>query len=458
MGKGQEGLRGHMALVIVTLVVAAAVFVGYLAISGAILKGDSYRVRVVLPTTSSLAVGSRVTMAGARVGRVASIKTFGRGTLVALEVSDDRVAPIPADSQATLRQRTPVGENYIALQPGSSAQDLPDNGVLPLDRSDEYVDVDEILSTLRGRTKQQAQAMIRNTGYSLDGRGDEFNQVLGGASEVVQSSAHVFIALHDNQQQVMQVIDRLGRISAAIGEREAAIRQIADRGLVALQALASRDAALGATLEVLPSTLRQVHSTSDLLRSTARAANPVVGNLAGAMRDLRPALTDLAPAASSGRALVAELGRAAPPLTETLAEVDRLSEPLSDALPSTRKALCQLNPMVRYIAPYTKDVLSPVIGLGSSSNSYDAIGHLIRLQPILNDNSISGSLPDAVSEATYTLLRSGLFIKGMGLSWNPLPPPGVLGTQKANGDGGNIFDADALRESGYKYPRIHADC
>jgi phospholipid/cholesterol/gamma-HCH transport system substrate-binding protein len=457
MRASASSFTGHVLTAVGCVLAAAGVVLAYLIFGGSLATGSTSHLRAAVPTSASLTPGARVTMAGAKVGRVTKVSRQGYATVVDMELTDKRVTPVPADTRVTLRQRTPVGENYVALTPGTSKAKLPQSAVLPIRQSDEYVDVDQLLSVLQGRSKQEARDLVRGLGGALDGRGDDLNLVLGRTSQVVQAAGHVFVTLDDSKRQTGQLVDQLGRLAAAVGERSAAVAAVADRGLAALRALAARDDELKRTLDVLPSTLTQVQRTSGTLRATAAAATPVVAGLADAVGDLRPAIANLGPAAATGRRAVAELGRAAGPLTTTLTRATALSKPLSAALPDLHKALCQLNPMVRYIEPYAKDLVSPLIGLGSASNSYDAIGHLIRLQPIVGENSVVG-LPESVSKAIYTLTRSGLFGKAMPLSWNPYPKPGKLGLEGASPDGGNVFGPQSMKAAGYTFPRIQADC
>jgi phospholipid/cholesterol/gamma-HCH transport system substrate-binding protein len=450
-------LRIHALTAAALLLAAAAMVVTYLGMGGFLTVGHTYRLRAVLPTSANLTKGARVTMAGASVGRVTGVGRQGYATVVDMKLTDDDVAPVPADTRVTLHQRTPVGENFVSLAPGSSHRMLPSGSVLPIRQASDYVDLDQILSILRGRTKTEVRHLLQATGGALRGHGADLNVVLGQASEVVRSSADIFETLHDSRRQTAQLVTGLGRLGAAIGERGAAIEEIGRRGLTAMRALASRDAALRRTLDVLPSTLAQVRGTSGRLARTSRVAAPVVGETATTLRALAPAIADLGPAARSGRAAVAELGRTNAPLQRVLRSATGVSRTLPSALPPLHRTLCQVNPMVRYIAPYARDLVSPLMGLGSASNSYDAIGHLIRLQAIVGENSLVG-LPKPVSDAAYTLLDSGLLVKTSGLSWNPYPKPGRIGSDAANPHGGNIANPAALKASGYKYPHIEADC
>jgi hypothetical protein len=180
-----------------------------------------------------------------------------------------------------------------------------------------------------------------------------------------------------------------------------------------------------------------------------------VSDLAAAVRQVRPAVRRLHTAADGGRAVVRELGAAAPPLRGPLSRLQALSSPLAGALPDLHKTLCQINPMLRYAKPYTPDVTSFIVGMGSAANSYDALGHLIRLTPIISENTLVALPPDLSAQA-HTLLHAGLLGKSKSLSWNPYPRPGEMGKSSATGK--SILGPDALASSGYRYPRIAADC
>jgi len=94
------------------------------------------------------------------------------------------------------------------------------------------------------------------------------------------------------------------------------------------------------------------------------------------------------------------------------------------------------------------------VGLGSAANSYDAIGHVIRLTPVLTENALVG-LPDEVSRAARTLFHAGALKKVSGLSFDPYPEPGSVGEDTEMTD---AVGPDDVPETGYKYPRITPDC
>ncbi|MCW3014553.1 MAG: virulence factor Mce family protein [Solirubrobacterales bacterium] len=454
-----RGFRGHLLTAGVALLLAAGSSVAFLGIGGGLPStgGDAYEVRVVLSNSASLIRGSRITMAGTTVGKVSDIRRQGFSTIATLRITDQRVVPISASTRVNLRQRTPVGENYVELRPGGAKAELPSGGTLRASQSDEYVDVDQVLSILSGPTRNRARQLFQNLGGALDGRGQQLNDILGDASTTVQAGSKAFTLLDADRAHVGNVVSSLESIMDAVGERRQTVATLSRQGLRSLQAVASRDTALRQTIAVLPSTLEQVRSTSGKVDDITATASPVVANLARAVHDVRPAVTSLRPAAQQGSQILAELTTAAPRLNTTLKRAKALSSPLSNALPQLHKAICQLNPVIRYTKPYTDDIGQLLMGLGSASNGYDAIGHLIRITPIVNENSLVGA-PEAVTTAMHTLLRAGFLAKSQGLRREPYPKPDMNGKATAGTSPNEPITAAEVKQSGYVFPHVVSDC
>ena len=157
-----------------------------------------------------------------------------------------------------------------------------------------------------------------------------------------------------------------------------------------------------------------------MLRSTTGDIAPVLTNLAGAIDDVDPAVRRLAPAAREGQRLMQEISAAAPPLGRVVDRLERTANPLAAVLPGTKKLLCEVRPMLAYLAPYAKDVTSLVQGMASATNYYDANGHAARLYVAVGaDSPVVKS-----SEILDKILNAGIF-DGIHLTgWNPYPEPG----------------------------------
>lgn len=445
------GFRSHAITTGAVLVAGLVWLVWQIGIAGGLPASHAYHVNALVPTAASLAPNSRVTMAGVEVGRVEDVQLRGSSALIELSITDRAVRHLPVDSKVAIRQHTPIGENYVSIDRGHARQTLPDNGTLGLSQAEEYVDVDQILSVLQGDTRIRARQMLQSVGGALDGRGKQLNQTLSGTSDALSSLSRVVLQIDDQGPRINRLVGQFASLSQAIGERGGAISVLSRRGKVAMQALARRDTSLRATLDELPATLSQVKQTSqDIERSTTRSG-PVVSNLATAMLDLQPAVKALQPAATEGTGVLRELSSAVPPLQTTVSHLRSLSKPTQAAMPKLRKVLCQLNPALRYLKPYAPEVVGVMAGLGSSSNTYDAIGHTIRVVPVVTENAIVG-LPENLSKTLRVLLNEGVLEKSHGLGWDPYPKAGSLR------DTSGMLGVNGPSDYPRKYPRVVADC
>lgn len=446
-----RSVRRDVRTLAITLVFALGWLFVWLYGSGSLPWLQSwYDVRAATLSAGSLGVGASVTIAGIKVGRVTSITQQGTGAVLGLEIQQ-KYGPIPRDSRFGVRLRTIVGENYVALYPGHSRQMLPNNGLLGPTQSVENVDVDQILSLLRGGTRRQAQKMIEGLGGALGGRGPELNSLLQGTAGVIDASAPITQVLAQNHVQVSRLAAQLGDVSAAIGQRQTDIAQIAQGARTTFASIANRDAYLAQTLQRLPGALAQVRATTGTLRSITGTAAPVLGNLAVAVNDLDPALHTLLPAAREGNAVLHELGVTAPPLVTTLARLRRIAAPAAGALPQLRGVLCQAQPAVRYLAPYAQEFGTLLEDMGSATNFYDANAHAARLYVTVGADSLkyfSGQIGSAVQQLT------NLGVLGLhdSLGYNPFPAPGNAG--ETNGPG----IANSYSQVTQRYPRITAAC
>lgn len=449
--------RSHLATALVFIALAIGFVLFFVGLGGGLPSlGSDYHVRALLPTAGSLTPGARVTMAGSRVGTVTSVQRQGTGALVSMTLDDSRVTPIAQDSTVALRVRTPVGENYISITPGKSNAMLRSGDVLPMTQAADTVDVDQLLSVLQGDTRTRARQMIQGFGSALAGSGDQLNGLLGGTAVSLSSGSRVVGIMANDREQVARLVAQLGDVSAAVGQRGTDIVQLSRQALTSFSAIASRDAQLRQLIDQLPGTLSQVRSTTTVLSSVTRVASPVLLNLAAAVREVRPAVRALAPAAAEGRAVVGELGSASAPLQQTLGDLRALSAPAAGAFPQIQKTMCQLNPMIRYMKPYTADIISAAGGLGSAANNYDALGHAIRITLIGNDNTLVG-LPANVSQAAFTLVHAGLLSKFTPLTYDPYPAPGQIGKAVATGHN-DVLGPSQVPSTGYVFPHILADC
>jgi phospholipid/cholesterol/gamma-HCH transport system substrate-binding protein len=443
--------RGHVVTALLG-VMFTVVFGGTLLhLSGLLRSDDDYRITALLPSSSALAAQSRVTMAGVPVGRVIKVTQHNGAAAAELAIDHDH-GPIPIDSRIDVRLRTLIGEKSLDVVPGSSTRMLADHGVLPLSQGNELVELDQILSELRGATRTRAQQTLQRLGGALDGHGGDLHQIVDDGTTMITRGAPFVRVLAADHRAVTRLVSNLGQVAERIGERGASIDQLASSATTTFRAVAARDDALQRTIHELPAVLEQVRTTAGVLQTTDRVASPVLRRASTAVAALSPTLDLLRPAANQGNALVAELGRSTPPLKRVLTAVRRASNPVAGTFPQLGKTLCQLNPLARYVAPYGKELSAVIQGLGSAVNTYDANGHLARLYIGVGDASVMGLQSPEVAHAINQLTNVGILHKVRLLGYNPYPAPAQANDTDVGRNSAGPFDAEN------RYPRVQADC
>jgi phospholipid/cholesterol/gamma-HCH transport system substrate-binding protein len=95
-------------------------------------------------------------------------------------------------------------------------------------------------------------------------------------------------------------------------------------------------------------------------------------------------------------------------------------------VPQLEKVLAQLNPVVRHLSPYTREVGGFFGSLGSMTDVADSLGHLGRMSAIVSVSTLATLTPEVIS-AYEGLQRLGGIDKSVGPhGFNFYPAPGEM--------------------------------
>ncbi|MGA0603792.1 outer membrane lipid asymmetry maintenance protein MlaD [Caulobacter sp. KR2-114] len=124
MAKGQWAETGVGAAVIV----AAAGFLAYSLTVGGSVRAHGYEVRARFGQIGSLAPGGVVSVAGVKVGTVASIRLDPKTYLATATLDLDPAIPLPADSTAKITSDGLMGGSHVVIEPGAASETLKAGG------------------------------------------------------------------------------------------------------------------------------------------------------------------------------------------------------------------------------------------------------------------------------------------------------------------------------------------
>jgi phospholipid/cholesterol/gamma-HCH transport system substrate-binding protein len=338
------------------------------------LAAKGYTVKIPFTEAAQLANQSDVRISGVSVGKVQSIQLSSdhKHALATLEI-DDKYAPLPRDTKATLRQKTLLGETYVELTPGNpSSGKLPDGGTLPGGQVAPSVQLDEIFRTFDTKTREAFQGWMQNAALALKGRHQDLSNAFAELEPTFTDADRVLRVLDTQRLAVRQLVANGGTVFQALSQRRGQLSGLIRNADQVFITTARRNRELQNTFIALPTFLDQSRLTLTRLQRFAANTDPLVRQLRPSARDLTPVVRDLGSLSHqlNGffiglRPVVAGARRAFPALRRLL-----LADfpPLLNGLPPFLK---NLNPLLQAASMYKHELTA---FLGNASSAINAVG------------------------------------------------------------------------------------
>jgi len=124
--------------------------------------------------------GQSVRVSGVQIGLIGNVTLKNGIADVQLQLDDQYKHLIHTYATALLRPKTGLKDMFIEVDPGSKSAPVAKPGwTMPVSNTLPDVDVDEILSSLDGDTRNYLNLLVNGAGQGLQGKGgDELAQVL----------------------------------------------------------------------------------------------------------------------------------------------------------------------------------------------------------------------------------------------------------------------------------------
>jgi phospholipid/cholesterol/gamma-HCH transport system substrate-binding protein len=398
--------------VIVVLVVCYLVFGGSVPFTK-----SPFVLRAVFTSNTDLHIPSPVRIAGVDVGEVTGVQRI-KGSRVAGIVTmdiDQSGLPIHSDATAQIRSRIFLeGNFYVDLHPGTpEAPTLRSGATLPAANTSGPVQLDRVLSSLTADARSNLQRLVRGLGGALNGpptAADEagqdpavkgltgaqgLNYSLNYSAGAFEASAIVNQALlglkpHDLSGVIKgesKVFDGL----AASGDQLSGLVVSFDRTVAAL---ANQQAALSATVAVLPALLRATNSADDALDASfgptqqfAAEIIPGINQIAPTIEVAIPWLNQLA-ALNSQSELGGLVSNLQPAVENTAAalkaseqllpESNELAECFTKVVIPTGNQKITVDPSDDVGLQDYQELFQSAVGIGSASQDFDGNGRYER--------------------------------------------------------------------------------
>jgi phospholipid/cholesterol/gamma-HCH transport system substrate-binding protein len=194
---------------------------------GADLGDDPYDVEVEFLDVLDLVPQSEVRVADVPVGRVEEIELADDWTArVTVAVNGD--IELPANAVAMIQQSSLLGEKYVELAAPGGEQpqgELTDGSVIPLERTNRNVEVEELLGALslvlNGGGLAQLQTISRELGDVMEGRESDLRATLDQLDVLIGG-------LDDQKSEINRALDSVNALAASLAERTGTIETALD--------------------------------------------------------------------------------------------------------------------------------------------------------------------------------------------------------------------------------------
>jgi phospholipid/cholesterol/gamma-HCH transport system substrate-binding protein len=296
--------------------------------------------------------GQTVRVSGVQIGEVGAVSLKNGMATVQMQIDDKYKHLIHTNATALLRPRTGLKDMFIELDPGSkTAPTVKPGYTIPVANTDPDIDVDEILASLDGDTRQYLELLVNGAGQGLKGQGgDELAQVLERFEPTHRDLARLNKAVAVRGTDLRQLVNSLQRLNTSLATKQGQIVQLVDSSSKVFHAFASEDGSISRALVDLPGTLSQTSATLAKVQAFAKLLGPTSTNLLPAARSLPAANAALVALAKPSTSIVQNQIRpfvvAARPLVRNLKPA---AINLSKGTPGLTKTFTVLNHFVNML-------------------------------------------------------------------------------------------------------------
>ena len=329
-------------IAVVTMIVIAAVVGGYiLAHENIILPGwfpilgkNYYMLNADFQTAQALTPGQgqAVTIAGAKVGEIASVNLDQGVAKVSMRLTPE-YARIYHNATLLMRPKTNLQDLTVEIDPGSrSTGRLASGSTVPISQTAPNIDFDQFIAGLDAETRAYLQELLAGAGEGFKNNGKAFSATLKRFDPTARDITQIAEQLEIRHANTARSIHNFRLVVEALGTKDTQLAQLVDASNAVFAVFAKQEKNVESLLHLLPGALAE--------------SRKGLGKLAIAANQLGPTLHALQPFASSlGPANVA---------------TQHLSEKTTPIFKD------QIRPFARQIEPVVKEIKPDTVQLAES--------------------------------------------------------------------------------------------
>src|SRR5947209_5950973 len=258
------------------------------------LKADFQTAQAVTPGQ-----GQAVTIAGAKIGEIASVNLNQGVARVTMKVTP-KYAHFYRNATLLLRPKTQLQDMTVEVNPGTpEVARLRSGEVIPLQQTAPNINFDEFLAGLDAETRSYLQELLAGLGQGLKNNAGALSATLKRFSPTARLIQQIAQQLEVRHANTARSIHNFRLLVEALAGKDKQLAELVDSSNAVFKTFAAEDANVQRTLRLLPGAL---HKTGVGLAKLATASN----QLGPTLHKLLPFARSLAPANEATRKLAKE--------------------------------------------------------------------------------------------------------------------------------------------------------
>ncbi len=378
-----------------------------------------YKVRFVADDIKNLRPAGDVRIAGVLVGTVVKQDTEDGQAVVEVEI-DDEFAPLHEGATVRVGMKSVIGQSFVAVVDGTG-KELDNGHTFKGESVIDPVDIDEVVGTFDKPTRKALASLLGSLEPATKKSGGGVDGLLEGVGMLGREGYTAVDAIAAQSKDLAALVNEANTILAALNTGRTQIGSLVRNAQQLTSATAGESENLASVVRKLPGLVNSAGQATGTLEGLANDLAPVAADLDNAAAPLSAALKDLPPITDGLRSLLKPMDSSLGRSNQTLEQLPALASLLSDISPDLDTLLANVNPMVKYLAPYGHDIGSmPGNFAGGFDLPLENGVKAVRLAPLFS---------------AYTLRNNPLNLMAIDpLHWNnPYPLPNTADTPSQPG-------------------------
>jgi phospholipid/cholesterol/gamma-HCH transport system substrate-binding protein len=261
-----------------------------------VLEGEFSTAQAVTPGQ-----GQSVTIAGAKIGEIASVELRDGRALVSMNLTPKYARYIYRDATALLRPKTGLKDETVEITPGrpSSGRVAP-GYTIPIAQTSPDGNLEEFLDSFDAETRAALQELLAGAAEGLNGNAANLSATLKRFAPLAREFSEIGREVAKRQYYVEHGIHNFRLLLEALGSKDTKLAAAVASGNAVFAVFSREDRQVQETLRELPGVLSQANHGFDKLSTAVR----VTGHT---LHALEPFATALAPAQRAARASFAAI-------------------------------------------------------------------------------------------------------------------------------------------------------